>query len=62
MKTTSCLIGCLGDSITLHNTKNALIDSNGNLLISDSHRILSYSSYQKCSNGIDRFFRIFELC
>jgi hypothetical protein len=46
---TTCIIGC--DYPELNDTHNAIIDNNGNLIITDSNQILSYPIYQECSDG-----------
>jgi hypothetical protein len=47
---TTCAIGCKGSE--LNDTHNALIDNNnGNLIVTDSNQVLSYSIYQECPDG-----------
>jgi len=46
---TTCIIGC--DYSKLNDTHNAIIDNNGNLIITDSNQIFSYPIYQECLDG-----------
>jgi hypothetical protein len=44
-----CVIGC--DYSELNDTHNALIDNDGNLIVTNSNQILSYSIYYECPDG-----------
>jgi hypothetical protein len=45
----TCAIGC-NDS-ELNNTHNALIDNDGNLIVTDSNLVLLYPIYEQCPTG-----------
>ena len=46
---TTCILGC--DDPKFHHIHNALIDNNGNLIITDSNQIISFPLYHQCSEG-----------
>jgi hypothetical protein len=47
---TTCAIGCNNSNFT--NINNALIDNYGNLIITDSNLVLSYSIYEEYPGSI----------
>ena len=45
-----CIIGCT-NSTQFNDTHNALIDNNGNLILTDSNQLLSFPIYSECPNS-----------
>jgi hypothetical protein len=48
---TTCAIGCNNSNPGLNDIQSAVIDNDGNLIVSDSNRVLSYPVYGQCQTS-----------